>query len=44
MKIINGKEKAANANTVFDIDDTLLKEYFLPLGIHCLGKNTYLVR
>lgn len=39
MKIINGEEKAANANTLSEIDWTLLKEYFLPSGIHYLGKD-----
>lgn len=44
MKIINGKEKAANANTISDINYTLLKEYFLPSRIHDLGKDTKLTQ
>lgn len=27
MEIISGKQKAAKANNIFDIDDTLLKEF-----------------
>lgn len=44
MKIINGEEKTANANAISDIDDTLLKEYFLPSGIHYLGKDIKLTQ
>jgi len=44
MKIIKGENNSENVNSVSDMDDPLLNEYFLHSGIHYLGKDTKLTQ